>query len=212
MGIITFLGDIMGNVLFYLTELTGNYGVAIILITLAIRLIMYPLTLKQIKSAATMRTLQPKLKALQERYKEKPQEYQKKMMELWQEHGVNPFSGCLPLLLQLPILYALFAVLRDFQFEGISPVFLFWDLSIKDASYVLPVLSGITTYFQTMLTMTDPSQKTMMMIMPVFITFISTTFPAGLVLYWIVSNLFAIGQQYIITRSGAVAKGGQGAT
>lgn len=209
MGITTFLGDIIGNALKFLTELTGNYGVAIILLTIAIRLILYPLTLKQIQSAATMRKLQPKLKALQERYKENPQEYQKRMMELWKENGVNPFSGCLPLLLQLPILYALFAVLRDFSiFEGISPMFLFWDLSEKDPTYVLPVLSGITTYFQTQMTMTDPSQKTMMMIMPVFITFISTTFPAGLVLYWFVSNLFAIGQQYLITRS--VAKGGQG--
>lgn len=210
MGITTFLGEIIGNVLLFLTELTGNYGVAIILLTIAIRLLMYPLTLKQMKSAVAMRKLQPKLQALQERYKDNPQEYQKRMMELWKENNVNPFSGCLPLLLQLPILYALFAVLRDFSFDGISPNFLIWDLSISDPIYLLPILAGITTYFQAMMTMTDPSQRTMMMIMPVFITFISISFPAGLVLYWFVSNLFAIGQQFLITRT--VAEGGQRTT
>lgn len=210
MGITTFLGDIIGSVLLFLTERTGSYGVAIILLTIAIRLVLYPLTLKQMKSAVTMRKLQPKLKALQERYKENPQEYQKRMMEVWKENGVNPFSGCLPLLLQLPILYALFAVLREFSFETVSPMFLIWDLSVKDPTYVLPILAGITTYFQAQMTMTDPSQKTMMLIMPVFITIISLNFPAGLVLYWFISNLFAIGQQYLITRS--VAEGGQGTT
>lgn len=210
MGITTFLGDIIGNFLLFLTEITGNYGVAIILLTIAIRLLMYPLTLNQMKSAVKMRKLQPKLQALQERYKENPQEYQKRVMELWKEHGINPFSGCLPLLVQLPILYALFAVLRDFSFEGISPNFLFWDLSVSDPYYVLPILAGVTTYFQAMMTMTDPSQRAMMMVMPVVITFISISFPAGLVLYWFTSNLFAIAQQFLITRS--VAEGGQRTT
>lgn len=210
MGITTFLGDIIGNFLLFLTEITGNYGVAIILLTIAIRLLMHPLTLNQMKSAVKMRKLQPKLQALQERYKENPQEYQKRVMELWKEHGINPFSGCLPLLVQLPILYALFAVLRDFSFEGISPNFLFWDLSVSDPYYVLPILAGVTTYFQAMMTMTDPSQRAMMMVMPVVITFISISFPAGLVLYWFTSNLFAIAQQFLITRS--VAEGGQRTT
>lgn len=208
MGVTTFLGEIIGNFLLYLTELTGNYGIAIILLTITIRLLMYPLTLNQMKSAVKMRKLQPKLQALQERFKDNPQEYQKRIMELWKEHGINPLSGCLPLLIQLPILYALFAVLRDFNFEGISPNFLFWDLSVNDPYYVLPILAGVTTYLQAMMTMTDPSQRTMLMVMPVVITLVSVSFPAGLVLYWLISNLFAIGQQYLITRM--VAEGGQG--
>ncbi len=210
MGITTFLGEIIGNFLLFLTELTGNYGVAIILLTIAIRLLMYPLTLNQMKSAVQMRKLQPKLQALQERFKDNPQEYQKRVMELWKEHGINPFSGCLPLLVQLPILYALFAVLRDFSFEGISPNFLIWDLSVNDPYYVLPILAGVTTYLQAMMTMTDPSQRTMLMVMPVVITLVSISFPAGVVLYWLTSNLFAIAQQFLITRT--VAEGGQGTT
>lgn len=216
MGVIGFLGNFIRQTLVLLFNITGNHGIAIIILTVLIRLVLLPLTLSQTKSMAAMKELQPKMQALQERYKDKPEEYQQKMMELYKEHGVNPLAGCLPLLVQLPFLWALFAVLRDFP-AGIaaeaftrpfSAQFLLWDLAAKDSLYVLPILSGLTTYWQMSTTATDPSQKTMLIFMPLFITWISLSFPAGLVLYWVVGNLFSIGQQYWIARQPGLRQGG----
>ena len=213
MQIITFLGDMMQSILLTFSQFTGNYGLAIILLTLMIRGAMYPLTLKQVKSAAAMRELQPQLKALQEKYKDKPQEYQKRMMALWRENKVNPLGGCLPILVQMPFLFALFTVLREFPEDfPVSPQFLFWDLSAPDPTYLLPIISGLTTYVMMNMTMTDPSQKAIMMIMPVFIAWISIQFPAGLVLYWVVSNVFSIAQQHFIMKGGPITKGGEQST
>ncbi len=198
-------------ILVWLTAITGSAGIGIILLTLLIRGALYPLTKKQTQSMIAMRELQPKLKALQEKYKNKPEEYQKRMLELYKAEGVNPLGGCLPLLVQLPFLYALFYVLRTYGFEGSDPNFLIWNLTQNDPYYILPILSGVTTYLQSMLTVTDPSQKVIMYIMPVFITVISVGFPAGLVLYWVTSNVFSIGQQYLLTRGTPNAKGGASA-
>jgi len=187
-------------------DLSGSYGIAIILLTLAIRLILAPLTFSQSKSMEAMKALQPEMQALQERYKDKPEEYQRKVMELYQKHKVNPLGGCLPMLVQLPFLWALFAVLREFDF-GTGFLWL-TSLSAPDPYYVLPVLSAITTYIQMMMTSADASQKSMMFIMPVFIGYISINFPAGLVIYWVVSNLFSMGQQYLIARKMNPQEGG----
>lgn len=205
------LPDGIGAILRWLAVTTGSAGIAIILLTVAIRLALYPLTVKQTKSMLAMRELQPKLKEIQEKYKDKPEEYQKRMLALYREHGVNPFGGCLPLLVQLPFLWSLFAVLRTFSFEAInvSPVFLFWDLTAPDPYFILPILSGITTYFMSAMTMADQSQKALNYIMPIFIAYISHSFVAGLVLYWVVSNIFSIGQQYYMMKMGSpLAKGG----
>lgn len=213
MGLITWLGEILNQILTFFAQVTGSYGVAIILLTLAIRGAMYPLTVKQVRSMAVMKELQPRMKQLQEKYKDNPQEYQKRMMELYREKKANPLGGCLPLLVQLPFLWALFTVLREFPEDfPVSPFFLGMDLSAPDPYYILPILSGLTTYFQMNMTMTDPNQRAMMMIMPVVIAWISITFPAGLVLYWVVSNLFSIGQQYVIMRDNAAGKGGPEST
>jgi YidC/Oxa1 family membrane protein insertase len=210
------IGNVMRQTLVMLYNLTGNHGIAIIILTVLIRLVLLPLTLSQTRSMAAMKELQPKVKALEEKYKDKPEEYQRRMMELYKEHGVNPLSGCLPLLVQLPFLWALFGVLRDFP-NGIAPeaftrpfvsLFLFWDLAVKDPMYVLPILSGLTTYWQMATTATDPSQKSMLVFMPIFITWISLSFPAGLVLYWIVSNLWTIAQQTWISRQPGLGQGG----
>lgn len=213
MGLIAWLGQILNQILTFFAQVTGSYGVAIILLTLAIRGAMYPLTVKQVRSMAVMKELQPQMKQLQERYKDNPQEYQKRMMELYREKKVNPLGGCLPLLVQLPFLWALFGILREFPEDfPVSPIFLGMDLSIPDPYYILPILSGVTTYIQMNMTMTDPSQRAMMMIMPVVIAWISITFPAGLVLYWVTSNVFSIGQQYLIMRDSAAGKGGPQST
>ncbi|NMB12910.1 MAG: membrane protein insertase YidC [Firmicutes bacterium] len=188
-------------------DLSGSYGMAIILLTLAIRFILAPLTFSQSKSMEAMKALQPEMQALQERYKDKPEEYQRKVMELYQEHKVNPLGGCLPMLVQLPFLWALFAVLREFDF-GTGFLWL-TSLSEPDPLYVLPVLSAITTYIQMVMTSADASQKTMMFIMPVFIGYISISFPAGLVIYWVVSNLFSMAQQYVIARRMSPQEGGK---
>ena len=188
-------------------DLSGSYGIAIILLTLAIRLILAPLTFSQSKSMEAMKALQPEMQALQERYKDKPEEYQRKVMELYKEHNVNPLGGCLPMLVQLPFLWALFAVLREFEF-GTGFLWL-TSLSAPDPLYILPILSAVTTYIQMMMTSADASQKSMMFIMPVFIGYISINFPAGLVIYWVVSNLFSMGQQYLIAKKMSPQEGGK---
>lgn len=198
-------------ILIFLTDLTGSAGIGIILLTLLIRGALYPLTKKQTQSMLAMRELQPKLKALQEKYKDKPQEYQKRMLELYKAEGVSPLGGCLPLLIQFPFLIALFHVLRTYGFEGHDPHFLIWNLTEKDPYYILPILSGVTTYLQSLVTITDPSQKVILYIMPVFIAWISIGFPAGLVLYWVTSNVFSIGQQYLLMKQVPGAKGGASA-
>lgn len=197
-------------VLIWLTQVTGSAGLAIILLTIGIRALLYPLTLKQTKSMAAMRELQPKLKEIQEKYKDKPQEQQKKMMELYQKHGVNPFGGCLPLLIQFPFLIALFRVLQTSTFGGADLTFLIWNLAepAKDPLYILPLLSGLTTYFQSAMTITDTSQKAFLYVMPIFITWISLNFPAGLVVYWVTSNVFSIVQQYFVNQQ--IAPDGKG--
>lgn len=188
-------------------NVSGSYGLAIILLTVTIRLVLAPLTLSQSKSMEAMKALQPKMNALQQKYKDDPEEYQRRVMELYKEHNINPLSGCLPMLIQLPFLWALFAVLRNYDF-GTGFLWL-TSLSEPDPLYILPVLSALTTYIQMMMTSADASQKSMMLIMPIFIGYISISFPAGLVLYWVVSNLFSMGQQYLIARRMSPQEGGK---
>lgn len=194
-------------ILVWLTSMTGSAGLGIILLTILIRALLYPLTKKQTESMAAMKELQPKMKEIQDKYKDQPQEYQKRVMELYRERGVNPLGGCFPILIQLPFLLALFTVLREFSLEGADPTFLIWQLNEPDSLYILPLLSAATTYVQSSMTMTDQSQKAIMIIMPIFIGWISISFQAGLVLYWVVSNLFSIGQQYFVMKN-MPAKGG----
>ncbi|MBO8141055.1 MAG: YidC/Oxa1 family membrane protein insertase [Firmicutes bacterium] len=203
-----FLRDVMLQMLVFFADLTNSSGLGIILLTLVIRLLLFPLTLSQTKSLAAMRELQPKMQELQRKYKDKPQEYQRRLLELHREHNINPLGGCLPVLVQLPILWALFFVLREFPLE--QRQFLIWDLAgpAGEPYWILPLLSGLTTYGQMMLSATDPSQRAMMFIMPVFLVWVSVQFPAGLVLYWVVSNVFSMGQQYVINRQLAAAKKG----
>lgn len=189
---------------------THSYGLAIIVLTVLVRLILYPLTASQMKSSAQLSKLQPKMKELQEKYKDNPEEQQRRMLGLYKETGVNPFGGCLPLLIQFPILIALFNALNKFPYHGV-PLFLGIDLA-KPASqmfYALPILTAVTTYFQMTMTQVDPSQKAMMAIMPLLIGYVSIRFPAGLALYWVVGNLLAIAQQYLTNRQLASKERGE---
>jgi YidC/Oxa1 family membrane protein insertase len=184
----------------------ANYGVAIILLTLFIKIILYPLTVKQIKSIQAMQELQPKMKAIQEKYKGKPEKLSEELKKLYANAGVNPLAGCLPLLVQMPILIAIFYAIRDYHYLQTPPAFL-WipDLSQSDATFILPIVSGLTTYFQQKQTATEQTanNKILMYGMPVFIGYISLNFPSGLVLYWVMSNLAQIFQQWYMYRKAA---------
>jgi len=183
----------------------ANYGVAIILLTLAIKLILYPLTVKQVKGMKSMQDLQPKMKELQEKYKGNSEKLNKEMALLYKESGVNPLSGCLPLLVQMPILMGIFYAIRDYHYEQLPSFLWVADLSQPDHLYILPILSAATTYIQQKQTSTDMNQqaKMMMTFMPLFIGYISITFPGGLVLYWVMSNAFQIVQQWWMYRGEA---------
>lgn len=185
----------LGWVLDQLVQLTGSYGLSIILSTIIVRLLLYPLTVSQTKNMVAMRRLQPELEKLQKKYGDNKEEYNKKMMELYQEHNINPLGGCLPMLVQLPILWAFFQVLRTVDFGEAGKFLGLWLLNEPDPFYILPILAAATTYLQSKMTVTDASQKSMLIVMPVMIGIFSLSFPSGMVVYWITSNLFSIVQQ-----------------
>ena len=190
---------------FFGTVLPGqNYGVAIILLTVLVKLVFYPLSLKSMRSMKQMQALQPQLNALRSKYRSDPQRYQREQMEIFRKQGVNPMGGCLPMVVQIPIFYALYLTLQ-YSVELQGAHFFLWitDLSKKDPFYVLPILMGISMLIQQKMTPTvgDPRQAQIMMIMPVVFTFMFLEFPTGLVLYWLVNNVLSIGQQYMIDRS-----------
>lgn len=184
----------------------ANYGIAIILMTILVKALMYPLTAKQVRSMKAMQELQPALKKLQKDYKNNPQLLQQKMAELYKESGVNPLAGCLPLLIQMPILMGVYYCLYGYTYSG-DPTFL-WLTSLSDTDplYVLPILSALTTYIQQKQTMTNNGQdnqqmKLMSYMMPLFIGWISLNFPSGLVVYWVTMNICQIAQQWYMFRS-----------
>ena len=188
-----------------------SYGMAIILMTVVIKMILYPLTVKQVKSMKAMQELQPKMKRLQEQYKTNPQLLQQEMQKLYREAGVNPLAGCLPMLVQMPILMAIFYALKDATYEGGNPSFLWMpSLSEADPYYILPVLSALSTYLTSRQTTDESNQqmKMMMYVMPIFIGWMSMNFAAGLVIYWITMNLVQVVQQWFIFREEKEDHGG----
>ncbi|MBR9728865.1 membrane protein insertase YidC [Shewanella intestini] len=189
--------------LMFFQSIVGNWGMAIILITLTVRGILYPLTKAQYTSMAKMRNLQPKLAELKERFGDDRQKMGPAMMELYKKEKVNPMGGCLPILFQMPIFIALYWVLLE-SYELRHAPFMLWinDLSVQDPYYILPILMGISMWamqkMQPIAPTMDPMQVKMMQWMPVIFTVFFLWFPAGLVLYWLVGNLVAITQQKII--------------
>ncbi len=198
----------------FFANLTGDYGLAIILLTVAVRVIILPLTIKQTKSMQEMKRLQPKIKELQEKHKKDKQKLQQEIMKFYGEHKVNPLSGCLPLLLQLPIMFALFRVLLELGKDG-GKRFLFFinDLSVSAGVawtelatiaivpyLVLVLLMIVTTYIPSRMMSTDPQQDKMMLFMSLFMAYIGWNLPAGVLLYLVVSNIWTIGQQYVTLR------------
>ncbi|MEO3738353.1 membrane protein insertase YidC [Shewanella baltica] len=189
--------------LMFYQSFVGNWGMAIILITLTVRGLLFPLTKAQYTSMAKMRNLQPKLTDLKERFGDDRQKMGQAMMELYKKEKVNPMGGCLPIILQMPIFIALYWVLLE-SFELRHAPFMLWihDLSVQDPYYILPLLMGVSMFvmqkMQPIAPTMDPMQVKMMQWMPVIFTVFFLWFPAGLVLYWLVGNIVAITQQKII--------------
>lgn len=183
-----------------------SYGLAIILMTLIIRIILLPLNIKQTKSSMVMSELQPETKKIQDKYKNDPQKAQQEMMKLYKEKGANPLSGCLPMLIQWPIFIALYYVFNNLT--GINGVHFLWIPDLAKRDIVLAILSGVTTYFSGALMMPagDSAQAkqsaTMNISMSIFMIFISWSLKSALVLYWVVNNLIQIAQTLIMKKVG----------
>ncbi|HEC18209.1 MAG TPA: membrane protein insertase YidC [Gammaproteobacteria bacterium] len=199
--------DILAKPVFWVMEkiysVVGNWGLAIIFVTLIIKLIFFPLSAASYKSMANMRRLSPKLKALKERYGDDRQKMSQAMMEIYKKEKINPLGGCLPILVQIPVFIALYWVLLESVEMRQAPFFL-WikDLAAKDPYYVLPLLMGISMFVQQKLNPPpmDPVQQKVMQALPIIFTLFFAFFPSGLVLYWVVNNILSIAQQWYITR------------
>ncbi|MDR1401298.1 MAG: membrane protein insertase YidC [Endomicrobium sp.] len=214
-GFFGFLGKAAFSVLAFFHKLTNNYGWAIIMLTAFIQVLVLPLTLKSLKSAAAMKNIQPIVKDIQLKYKDNPQRLQAEMLNVYRSQKVNPLGGCLPMLLQLPIFWAFFTMLRnvyELRNEG-------WVLWIKDLSAadqfmrigsfnfnLLPLIMGVGMFFQQRMTTatSDSTQKKMMYIMPTVFTFMFWSFPSGLVIYWLTSSVISTIEQYFIMKKSAI--------
>ncbi|MDD2556935.1 MAG: membrane protein insertase YidC [Desulfuromonadaceae bacterium] len=209
-GFFAFLSKPLHMCLKFFYTFIHNYGIAIIILTVIIKLLFWPLTQKSYTSMRAMQTLQPEMKKLREKFRGDKEGLNRSMMELYKEHRVNPLGGCLPMLVQIPVFIALYKVLLG-TIELRHAPFAFWltDLSVKDPYYITPIIMGATMFIQQKMTPStmDPMQAKMMLAMPVVFTFIFLNFPSGLVLYWLVNNLLTILQQYLIYRKPVSVKG-----
>jgi len=203
-GIMTFMAKPMFAVLYKFYEFTHNWGVAIILFVVLVRIILFPLTYRGMASMYKMKILAPKMKELKEKYGKDPRKFQMKTMELYKKEKVNPLGGCLPMLIQIPIFFAIYRVLVNaIELKGASFLWIH-DLSQMDPYFILPVLMGVTMYAHQVITpnnFTDPMQEKIFKFLPVIFTFFMATFSAGLVLYWTINNILSFIQQYIINKS-----------
>lgn len=197
----------IANPLFWLLDnihdVLGNWGWSIVVLTLVVKLILFPLSAKAYKSMAKMRKLGPEMQRLKEQYGSDRQKMSQEMMKFYQKEKINPLGGCLPILIQMPVFIALYWMLLE-SVELRHAPFMLWidDLSVKDPYFVLPILMGASMFVQQLLNPTppDPMQAKIMKMLPVIFTFFFLWFPAGLVIYWVVNNIVSILQQWIITR------------
>jgi YidC/Oxa1 family membrane protein insertase len=198
------IGRLTLRVLGFFHGFTNNWGWSILLLTICLQVILFPLTYKQYKSMAVMKKVQPEVQKIQQKWKKDPQRMQTEMMAVYKKHGANPLGGCLPLIFQMPIFIALFNMLRGaWELHGAPWMLWVQDLSAKDPYYVLPLVMGGTMFLQNKLNPQpggDPTQQKMMTYMPVIMTFMFLNFPAGLVLYWLTNSLLGFATQTLIKR------------
>lgn len=201
-GMLTIIAKPLFWVLDWFHGLFGNWGWAIIMVTLIIKLVFYPLSAASYRSMANMRKFAPKIQQLKERYGDDRQRMSQAMMELYKKEKVNPLGGCLPMLVQIPVFIALYWVLLE-SVELRQAPFILWiqDLSIRDPYYVLPILMGISMFVQQKLNPPppDPVQAKVLMALPIIFTLFFAFFPAGLVLYWLANSILSVAQQWYIT-------------
>ena len=208
-GFFGFIGRLLLEVLIWINGITHNYGWAIIVLTILIKVVLYPLQHKSIVSMKKMQRVQPKVESIKNKYKkaksdaEQRQKMNVEMMKLYQQEGINPMGGCLPIALQLPILWGFYGILsRAIELRGAPFALWIHDLATKDPLYITPILMTATMFIQQMITPTtvDPAQRRMFMIMPLVFGWIFKEFPSGLVLYWLVQNILTIVQQLIMNK------------
>lgn len=201
-GWFTFIAKPMFLLLQFIQGYVGNWGWTIVILTILIKLVLYPLSFKGMVSMQKLKDLAPKMKEIQAKYKDDKQKQSMHMMELYKKHGANPMGGCLPLILQIPVFFAIYRVLLNaIELKGADWIFWVQDLAEMDPYFVLPILMGVTMFVQQKITpntMQDEMQKKIFQFLPVIFTFFFLWFPAGLTLYWFINNLFTIGQQYYI--------------
>lgn len=199
-----FIAKPLYDALMWFNGFTGNLGLAIIALTILLKILLFPLASKSYRSMAKLKKLQPEMEALRDRLGDDRQQFAMEMMGLYKKHKVNPMSGCWPMFMQIPVFFAMYKViLISFEFRHAD--FMLWihDLSVKDPYYVLPILMGASMMAQMRMSppASDPIQQQVMRIMPIVFTFLFLMFPAGLVLYWLTNNLFSIVQQWFIMRA-----------
>src|SRR5918997_2251833 len=219
MDFVTVITDFFGRVFAPLTGVVGDaleffyslgvpWWLSIVILTVIVRTLLFPLPVKQVKSMRAMQDLRPEMERIRAKYKDNKQKQQEEIMKLYQESGVNPFGSCLPLLVQLPIFITMFYVIKDFGYTHpdftSGGILWFQDLSVQDPFYVLPILSAVTMLAASEITSKhiDPQQRWLMRILPVVFTVFLLTFPAGLFMYWITSNLVTLVQNYVIYNHG----------
>ena len=203
-GFFSPLAKLANSSLVYFHKVTGNYGAAIIILSVIIQLLLTPLSFKSFKAMAVMKKIQPEMQAIQKKYKDDPKRMNAEVMDLYKRHGTNPLGGCLPMLLQIPVFFALFTALRN-SWDLHGAPFIFWikDLSAKDPFYVMPLVMGGIMFLQQHLSpqTSDPSQAAMMKYMPIIFTFMFLTFPSGLVLYWLINSTWGFAQTMYLQKT-----------
>ncbi len=217
LGLFSFISVFFIHILHFFYGIFGNYGWSICLLTLVIQFFMFPLTKKNIKSAEAMKRIQPYVKKLQAQHKDDPKRMNEELLNLYRVQKVNPLGGCLPVIIQIPIFWSLFTMLQGLvELRGAPFIFWLTDLSRPDMLFghlpaflpfigswpigPLPLLMGATMFFQQKITITDPQQK-MLLLMPLFFTFIFLKFPSGLVLYWLTSNVITLTEHIILKKA-----------
>jgi len=201
-GWFTFAAAPLFQLLMFLHDYVGNWGWSIVLLTLIIRLVLFPLTFKGMVSMQKLKEVSPKVKELQAKFKGDPQRMNAAVMALYKKEGANPLGGCLPLLMQIPVFFAIYRVLLNaVELKGAEWILWINDLAHMDPYFVLPILMGASMYYQQRITpsnFTDPMQEKIFRFLPIIFTFFFVTFPAGLVLYWLMNNIFSIAQQFVV--------------
>src|ERR687890_407436 len=211
--------SVLGAVLLYFHQTLGApWWLAIVLLTVIVRSLLFPLTIKQVKSMRAMQDLKPHMDRVRAQFKDNPQRQREEMAKVYQEQGVNPLGGCLPILVQMPIFIGIFYVIRQFGGFNLGDrkvppqnprfheggILLFQNLSIADPTYLLPIISAVTMLAATEITAKniDPQQRWLMRLLPIGFTIFLLNFPAGLFVYWITSNLVTLVQNYVIYHHG----------